>query len=181
MAKAVIKGLDEAIDEIFNDYKNATKKAAQEATEKAKNDLYANAVSCLVAYYDDYNPTSYERTYSLIDSFVPYAKELQEVKDGFICAAGVIFDESKIQGIYSGSMTYGLTDAEWIISNFLAGIHPRTDGSPIIGGGNYEEEKYQGSFIPEREMKKYIDGYHSIFDSHFRRAISKQILRKVRR
>ena len=56
MAKAKIKGLDEAIEEVYKDYKNAIRIAAKEATEKAKNDLYSNAVSCLVAYYDDYEP-----------------------------------------------------------------------------------------------------------------------------
>lgn len=181
MAKAKIKGLDQAIEEVFKDYKNATKKAAQEATEKAKNDLYSNAVSCLVEYYNDYNPTSYDRTYSLIDSFVPYAKEVQEVEDGYICTAGVVFDSSKIQGLYHGSKTYGETDADWIIDNFLAGIHPRTNGASFIGGGDYEQEKYQGDFIPGIEMQNYIDNYRSIFDSNFKRAISKEILRKARR
>ena len=181
MAKAKIKGLDEAIEEVFKDYKKAIKNAAKEATEKAKDDLYANAVSCLVAYYDDYDPTSYNRTYSLIDSFVPYAKDIQENADVFLCVAGVEFDTAKIQGMYYGSKTYADTDAEWIISNFLSGIHPRTDGSRVIGGGNYEQEKYQGSFVPETEMQNYVDNYYSTFDRHFRRAISKQILKTIRR
>lgn len=181
MAKAKIKGLDEAIDEIFKDYKKANRVAAQRATEKARDDLYANAVSCLVEYYNDYDPTSYDRTYSLIDSFVPYAKEVQEVEDGFICTAGVMFDSDKIQGLYHGSSTYSETDADWIIDNFLSGIHPRTNGASFIGGGNYEQEKYQGSFIPKIEMQNYIDNYKSIFYRNFKRELSKEILRKVRR
>jgi hypothetical protein len=180
MAKAKIKGLDKAIDEIFKDYKNAIRNAAKEATEKAKNDLYANAVSCLVAYYDDYEPTSYDRTYSLIDSFVPY-QYIKEDEDDILCVAGVRFDSSRLEGIYYGSKTYSPTDSEWIISNFLAGIHPRTDGNTIVGGGNYEQEKYQGSLIPEKEMQSYIDNYYNIFNRNFKRAISKQILRKTRR
>lgn len=181
MAKAKIKGLDKAIDEIFKDYKKAIKEAAQEATEKAKEDLYANAVSCLVSYYDNYEPTSYNRTYSLIDSFVPYADKVKESSAGFICRAGVEFDPSKIEGMYNGSEIYSPTDGEWIISNFLAGIHPRTNGSRVVGGGNYEYEVYYGSFVPAEEMQRYIDRYYYIFDRNYRRAISKQVLRAIRK
>ncbi len=181
MAKAKINGLDEAIDKIFKDYKKAIKEAAQEATEKAKEDLYANAVSCLVAYYNDYDPTSYNRTYSLINSFVPYADEVIETSVGFVCRAGVEFDPNKIDGMYSGSEIYSPTDGEWIISNFLSGIHPRTNGSREVGGGNYEYETYYGSFVPAEEMQKYINRYYDVFDRNYRRAIAKQVLRAIRK
>ena len=188
MAKAKINGLDEAIEEVYKDYKKAIKKAAQEAINKAKDDLHAKAVSCLVSYYNDYDPTSYDRTYSLIESFVPYADEVKETRAGLVCRAGVIFDPNRIAGAYSGSEIYTPTDGEWIISNFLAGIHPRTDGYNIKLGtleyvsnsGNYEKEKYQGSFVPAEELQKYIDRYYDTFDKNYRRAIAKQVLRKVR-
>lgn len=169
--------LDEAVEELFKDYKKAIKVAAQEATEKAKNDLYINSISCLVNYYDDYLPTSYNRTYSLIESFVPYSKPIKEKYDGYICVAGVEFDPSKIATTYSGSAIYSPTDAEWIIDNFLMGIHPRTDGSREVGGGNYESEKYQGDFIPAYEMQKYIDRYYDVFDKNLRSALSRQVLK----
>jgi hypothetical protein len=175
MAKA--KTLDKAVDELFKDYKKAIKVAAQEATEKAKDDLYVNAISCLVKYYDDYDPTSYNRTYSLIDSFVPYANPVRESADGFVCVAGVEFNPDRIAFTYSGSEIYTPTDAEWIISNFLSGIHPKTDGSTILGGGNYENEKYQGDFVPSFEMQKFIDSYNRKFDENFRFALSKQVLK----
>lgn len=180
MAK-VNRTIDEAIDEIFKDYKKAFKVAAQEATEQAKKDLHANAVSCLVRYYEDYDPTSYNRTYSLMESFVPYANPVQEMGDTLICSAGVEFDPSRIDNTYYGSEIYSPTDSEWIIANFLAGIHPRTDGSSVPGGGNYEHEKYYGSFVPAEEMQKYINSYDYAFDRNFKRAVSKQILRAMRK
>lgn len=180
MAK-VNRTIDEAIDEIFKDYKKAFKVAAQEATEQAKKDLYENSVSCLVRYYEDYDPTSYNRTYSLMESFVPYARSVSEQGDVLVCSAGVIFDPDRIANTYYGSEIYSPTDGEWIIANFLAGIHPRTDGSPIVGGGNYENEKYYGSFVPAEEMQKYIDNYNYTFDRNFKRAVSKQILRSMRK
>jgi hypothetical protein len=180
MAK-VNRTIDEAIDEIFKDYKKAFKVAAEEATEQAKKDLYENSVSCLVRYYEDYDPTSYNRTYSLMESFVPYTNPVSEQGDMLICSAGVLFDPDRITGMYDGSEIYSPTDGEWIIANFLAGIHPRTDGSPIVGGGNYEDEKYYGSFVPAEEMQKYIDSYDYTFDRNLRRAVSKQILRTMRK
>lgn len=180
-AKVNIKGLDEAIEEIFKDQKKVIKKAAEEATEQAKKDLYANAVSCLVKYYEDYDPTSYNRTYSLIDSFVPYANPVKETAAGFVCTAGVLFDENRIANTYAGSEIYTPTDAEWIIANFLSGIHPRTDGSTVVGGGNYEYEKYQGSFVPAEEMQKFIDKYYDTFERNYRRAVSKHVLKTMRK
>ena len=180
MAK-INRTIDEAIDEIFKDYKKAFKVAVEEATEQAKKDLYENSVSCLVRYYEDYDPTSYNRTYSLMESFVPYANPVLEHGDKLVCSAGVLFDSDRITGMYNGSEIYSPTDGEWIIANFLAGIHPRTDGSRVVGGGNYENEKYYGSFVPAEEMQKYIDSYDYTFDRNFRRAVSKQILRSIRK
>lgn len=169
--------LDEAVDILFQDYKKAIKVAAQEATDKAKDDLYINAISCLVQYYDDYTPTSYNRTYNLINSFVPYSNPIKEGRDSYICVAGVEFNPDLIDTTYSGSEIYTPTDATWIIDNFLNGIHPRTDGSREVGGGNYEHEKYQGAFVPAYEMQKYIDRYYDVFDHNLRSALSRQVLK----
>lgn len=179
--KSLDIAIDEAAERILKNYKKVFKKAAEEATEQAKNDLYGNAISCLKKYYDDYTPTSYNRTYSLMESFVPYANPVQENGDTLICSAGVEFDSSRIANTYYGSDIYSPTDADWIITNFLAGIHPRTNGSSIPGDGDYEHEKYYGDFVPAEEMKKYISSYDYIFDRNFRRAVSKQILRAMRK
>lgn len=180
MAK-ISRTIDEAIDEVFKDYKKAFKTAAQEATEQAKNDLHANAVSCLVRYYEDYDPTSYNRTYSLMESFIPYSNPVREMGDTLICSAGVEFDPSRLANTYYGSDIYSPTDSEWIIANFLAGIHPRTDGSSVPGRGSYEHEKYYGSFVPAEEMQRYINSYDYTFNRNFKRAVGKQILRAMKK
>ena len=180
MAK-VNRTIDEAIDEVFKDYNKAFKVAAQEASEVAKDDLYANAISCLVRYYEDYDPTSYNRTYSLMESFVPYVNPVRKRGDSFLCSAGVEFDPARIANTYYGSKIYSPVDPDWIIANFLAGIHPRTDGSEELGGGNYENMAYYGSFVPAEEMQKFIDRYDYTFDQNFRRSVSKQILHAIRK
>lgn len=175
MAKT--KTLDEAVDEIFKKYDKAIQIAATEATQKAKEDLYTHAVSCLVKYYDDYDPTSYNRSYHLIDCFVPYANPVKKQDGGYVCVAGVEFDPDRIANTYSGSEIYTPTDAEWIISNFLNGIHPRTDGSREIGGGNYEHEVKYGSFVPAEEMNRYINNYREVFYDNLYFSFSKQVLK----
>ncbi len=185
MAKA--KTLDEAVDEIFKKYDEAIKIAATEATQKAKEDLLTKAVSCLVQYYDDYTPHvwknnsgyiyGYVRTYSLMDSFVPYANPVKKKNGGYICVAGVEFDPNKIANTYNGSEIYTPTDAEWIISNFLSGIHPRTNGSTAVGGGNYEYEAYYGQFVPAEEMNRYINNYRETFYDNLYFSFSKQVLK----
>lgn len=181
MAKTLEQAIDEAAEEILKDYKKVFKAAADDATKQAEKDLYRNAVSCLVQYYEDYDPTSYNRTYSLMESFVPYANPVRENGDTLICSAGVEFDPSRIENTYYGSEIYSPADAEWIIENFLVGIHPRTNGSSAVGGGNYEYEKYYGSFVPAEEMQKFIDGYDYAFNRNFRRAVSKEVLKLIRK
>ena len=182
MAQATIQGLDKAIDELFKDYKKAIKIAAEEATNKAKEDIHQNAVLCLLQYYADYpNPTVYNRTYQLINCFVPFSEPVKEDAGGFICRAGMVYDPDRVANTYSGSEIYTPTDAEWIIDNYLQGIHPRTDGSYTVGGGNYEHEKYQGSFVPSFEMQKYLNGYRYIFDDNFRFALSRQVLKLIKK
>lgn len=180
MAKAN-RTIDEAIDEVFKYYKKTFKVAAQEASAAARDDLYANAVSCLVRYYEDYDPTSYNRTYNLMNSFVSYVNPVREKGDSLLCSAGVEFDPNLISNTYYGSAIYSPTDSDWIIANFLAGIHPRTNGSTIVGGGNYENEVYYGSFVPAEEMQRFIDRYDYTFDQNFKRSVSKQILRSMRK
>ena len=177
MAKTNIKNLDKAVDELFKDYKKAIKSAAQEAIGRAGTDIYDKALSCLMRYYDEYKPSSYNRTYSLWQCFVPYTNLVKETKDGFVCAAGMEYDHTILENTYYGSNKYSPTDAEWIIENYLNGTHPRTDGSTEVGGGNYEYEQYQSSFVPEYEMQAYLDYYRSIFDKNFRTALSKQVLK----
>lgn len=183
MAKAKIKGLDEAVDELFKDYKRAAKKAAKEATEKTKNDLHVHSLSCLLDYYDEYTPTSYNRSYNLWQCFVPYS-EVTEGKDTFECKAGIEYDATRLYDVYDGSNKYDAMDesrAQWIIDNYLAGIHPRTDGSKEVGGGNYEEEKFQGQFVPGVAMQSFIDNYNDTFVKNFKHSLAKQVLKLTRK
>ncbi len=133
------------IDDIVNDivtkkYKPLLKEAVEHVAKQAEEDIYNKAVNVLVKYYyGGYDPTSYERTQSLIQSIVPYSavslvgsgkKEMVE------CVVGVEYDANRLaayvaqNGNYYGSDYWNIADSRWVIKNFLEGKHPRTDGSP---------------------------------------------------
>lgn len=173
MAKKSI--IEKAVDKLYKDWDTAQKKAAEEALEKAKNDIYANAVSCLVLYYEDYNPHSYDRTYNLINCFEPYAN-LVKTKDGYKCEVGVEFKAENI--IYNGSKKWRPTDSQWIIDNFLKGVHTRTNGLSIPGLDieYYEYQEIQGQHVPQDIMQNFINNYNDVFYDNMRFSMIKQIL-----
>ena len=179
MAKAKIKGLDKAIDEVYKNYKKSIKHAINEAVAMAKDDVELKAYSCLVEYYNDYpDPSSYNRTYSLSQCFIPYGVAYDR-GDIVTCDIGIDYDESRLIDQYYGSKKYSPTDPEWIIDNYLAGIHPRTDGSPIEGEGDYENQKYIGDFSPSVEMQRFLDNYWYTFNANLKKSLAKQILKRA--
>lgn len=180
MAKVKIKGLNDAVQTVMERYNESVQIAIKEVIERAKTDVEVKAYNCLIEYYNDYpNPTQYSRTYSLRECLVPYAQITKKTKDIWTCDIGIVYDGTRLEGVYEGSQQYTPTDAIWIIDNYLAGIHPRTDGSIEVGGGDYENQRYIGSFSPSVEMQKFLDNYWVIFNSRLRQSLAKQAL-KVR-
>lgn len=180
MAKAKIKGLDNAVQAVIERYNESIRIAVEEAVDRAKTDVELKAYSCLIEYYNDYpDPTQYTRTYSLKDCLVPYAKVAQKKKNVWSCDIGIVYDATRLEGTYSGSQQYTPTDPTWIIDNYLAGIHPRTDGSFEVGGGDYENQRYVGNFSPSVEMQRFLDSYWFVLNTRIRQSLIKQTL-KVR-
>ena len=133
------------IDDIVNDivtkkYKPLLKEAVEHVAKQAEKDIYNKAVNVLIKYYyGGYDPSSYYRTGALIQSIVPFSniKLTGSGKNEFVeCTVGVEYSpqalENYLSGFeyaYQGSNKYGQPEAEWVIENFLAGKHPRTNGS----------------------------------------------------
>lgn len=142
--KSLDEVLEKAVEDLLKDEKKAMKKAIKFAVNEAKTDLMAKADSCLIEYYNEYSPNSYDRTNSLRQSFLPYEKVVTkgDVVEGSV---GVQYSASKLQeyieanqpgsweredgslhGGYYGSRNYQPVDAAWVIDNYLNGIHPTT-------------------------------------------------------
>ena len=177
MAK-IHKNLDEAVsnavDELLKDYQSAMKDAVTFAVVEAQKDFMFKARTCLEEYYDNYDPSSYHRTYSLDDAFLPYVN-VKYGKDKVSGQVGVEYDASRLTTYVVGSKDYGNRDEiddgkniipinEWILKNYLNGIHPITDGSRIPGEAIYFE--IIDSVSPNQKMETFIEEYGKTFDKN---------------
>lgn len=143
------------LQELKEDYKNVLFGAVKQAVNKAAEDVYKFSMSVLDLYYENYIPSRYERTDSLWKTASPIAKT-ENRGDIIIGTFGVEYDPSVIDSAYSGSMRWTFVDGSWVLENYLMGIHPRTDGSKVPGGGNYEAEKWVDPISPDEYLRKYL-------------------------
>lgn len=175
------KAIDKAINKVNKKYDEAMRKAVEEAVKQGKKDLHANAVSCLLAYYDDYTPTSYNRTYQLIDCIVPYSEPIVKTNDGYECDFGIDFDENAIT--YNGSSEYRPADSGWIIDNFLLGLHPRTNGlrEPGLPKEFYDFEFIQGAHVPQDIMAKFREDYRDVYYNNIHKNMAKYVLKNIKK
>jgi hypothetical protein len=173
MARAKVKNLDAAIDRLFKQYNSNLKKAMEDAAKKAEEDIMWEAKSCLYRYYENYDPNWYDRTDSLIQAFVPVNEVIVKKKENEIVArAGVMYDPSRLVGVYwtegSDNDFFNPVNATWVLQNYLAGIHPRTNGYPWynLSDGEVIYRPIQDAVSPDDTMKKYIENYKETFSQN---------------
>lgn len=185
------KSIDQAIDELLKDYKTAVITAAKYTTKKIGKEIYERSLQLLEKYYNNYTaytrePRSYERTYRLKESFVPFAT-ISSYKDYIKCSMGVRYDYTRLDGYYYGSKKYQPTDSEWIVNNYLDGIHPTTNGSrfskdfmgPLSDGQSVVEYiPIKDTYSPTVLMEAYLDVCKNEFDGYMMISLMDQVLRK---
>ena len=183
------KSLNAAIDELLKDYKKALTEAVEYASNRAVEDIWKYSLNCLEEYYANYSPTSYDRTDQLWHAFVPYL-EIENEKDKIITTVGVEYDASRLTTYKVGSKDYGKRDVdqgksiiplnEWILNNYLAGIHPATDGSRNVGEAFYYENIDPVS--PTQKMYAYLGEYgKTTFKENLLISFAKQVKKIMRR
>ena len=179
--RAKVRGINEAIDEVFEDYRGALAKAMKEASKIAKEDIEWKAKSCLYEYYENFQPgigepNWYERTGSLENSFIPYMKvAFHKNNPSIITSVGMGYWPFMLDGVYSGSNQWSPVDGEWVLDNYLKGIHPTTDGSSYIGAPYLP---VFDSVSPEEKMEKYLQDYVGTFKDNVLLSFVKQITRR---
>ena len=179
--KAKVRGINEAINEVFNDYKRALGRAMQDASKIAKDDIEFKAKSCLYEYYENFQPgvgepNWYERTDSLVNSFVPYMHIGVAKSRPYIRASvGMGYWPFMLDGVYSGSNQWNPVDGEWVLENYLKGIHPTTDGSSYIGAPYLP---VYDLVSPEKKMETYLQEYVETFRNNVLLSFVKQITRR---
>lgn len=181
------KTLDAAIDEVLKDYKTAMTAAVEYASDRAVEDIWKYSLSCLEEYYNNYDPESYKRTDSLWHAFVPYLK-IDKNKTNITSTVGVEYDASLLNTYVVGSKDYGMRDIdndkdimpinEWILDNYLNGIHPATDGTRTPGEAVYFQ--IIDPVSPTQKMNEYINKYVKTFDSNLLIHLASQVAKKLK-
>ena len=179
MAKANVRGLDEAIDELFKNYEDALTEAMKYASKIAKDDIDFKAKSCLYEYYENFQPGKgepnvYERTDSLINAFIPYM-DVVRVGEGIEASVGMGYWAFMLDGIYSGSKNWTPVDGSWVLDNYLRGVHPTTDGSTYQGAPYFE---VIDAVSPTTKMEEYLENYTKTFNKNVLISFAKQMSRR---
>ena len=196
--KNLDNALSNAIDDLLKDYKGAMAEAIKFAAKQAENDLMKKAKTCLQEYYENYDPTErYERTHTLQYAFLPYSN-IKYGQDKISGKVGVEYSPSMLEqmmlppvyyqgrdGIqkikhdgYYGSSNYQPVDAEWVISNYLNGIHPITNGGTTTESVIYYEIIDAKS--PNKKMNEFIKNYDKTFDENVLLGLLGQIAKKMK-
>lgn len=153
----------DVLKELKKDYKTILLKAVEQATSTASKDIYKFSMSVLDQYYENYIPSSYDRTENLWRAAIPIDK-VESMGDVIVGTFGIEYDPSVLDGVYNGSQKYGHPDGDWVLENYLMGIHPATNGSRDPDTVIYDP--WQDSRSPDKYLKKYLMLYKKKFDNH---------------
>lgn len=178
-----INNLEQALNDIINNAVDIANDVVRNVGGKVKTDIYDKANKTLEAYYADYTPHIYKRTYSLKRAIKPYTQEMQS--GGMLTLEiGVEYDSSRLDGIYESNSYYhqdggswvsrynnnfdhsgtsnGIPEADWILNNFLEGLHPITTVSKTVSKNGKTSKKYtyspySGATHPLKLMQEFVD------------------------
>lgn len=139
------QNIDAVFAAILKDCQAVATEAVKNAAKKTQNDIVKEAHNYLRKYYNNYRPKRYKRTYQLKNSIIPILKD-RSSRDIISIEVGVEYNSSKLSGLYKSNSWYhqtgthwierksgdfdfdsqnnGIPQPEWILNNFLEGIHP---------------------------------------------------------
>ena len=179
MARAKVRGLEEEINRVFSRYESNLKKSMQEAADEAELDIRLEAESCLYRYYENYEPNWYHRTEGLINAFVPYSNVTKDKKNNTLVATvGMSYDPSRLDGVYNrnSSPQYQPVDSAWVLSNYLAGIHPTTNGYPLYAD-ELEYIEIRDPVSPDDHMDAFLQQYVKTFNNNVLKSFAKKVIK----
>ena len=139
-----VQGLDAAFAAIIKDCQAIAVEAVERAASKTQKDILKEADDYLQRYYRNYTPNRYKRTYQLKNAIKPVF-ENKSGSNGISIEVGVEYNSGALKNYYSNSWYHqsgthwisrdsgdfdfdsqnnGIPEPEWIMNNFLEGIHP---------------------------------------------------------
>lgn len=137
------QSIDEVFATIVKDCQIVATEAVKNAAKKAQNDILKEADSYLQKYYSNYSPKQYKRTYRLKRAILPYWAD-RSGRTGISIEVGVQYKSSALAGTYRSNSKFhqsgnvwrevtdhshitsdnGIPEPDWILDNFLQGVHP---------------------------------------------------------
>lgn len=168
MVMAQNRTINDILQELKKDYQKVLLKAVEQATDIGCQDVYKFSMSVLEQYYESYIPSRYERTDSLQMATLPIS-EVKFLGNNIISTFGIEYDADILKSFaapsyYDASNKYGNVDGDWVIQNYLMGIHPATNGSSDPDTVVYVP--WQDAIAPDRRLKQYLKLYRSKFNEN---------------
>lgn len=166
------QNIDAAFAAILKDCQAIAAEAVKNSAKKVQNDVIKEAESCLQKYYNNYKPKRYKRTYQLQKAITPVLEDHSNGSNLSI-EVGVEYDSGRLKGAYHSNSRWhqsgdtwrsvtdrskfssdnGIPEPEWIMNNFLDGVHPwaQTDAEPT----DSLMKKFFDSELPNR-INQYV-------------------------
>lgn len=178
-----VKNLEQVFNDVINNAVSVSNDVVRNVGQKVQIDMYNKANKTLEEYYADYSPKRYKRTYSLKRSIKPYTKTISS-GEFLELEVGIEYDPSRLEGIYESNSYYhqdgdswisryndnfdnsgisnGIPESDWILNNFLEGLHPITTVNKTTSKNGkitrkYTYSPYQGSTHPLKLMQEFVD------------------------
>ena len=138
------QSIEAAFAAILEDCQAVAVAAVKSAAKKAQDDVVKEAKNYLEQYYRNYpKPKVYKRTYRLKRAITPYWAD-RSGKNGISIEVGVQYSSSALKGAYRSNSPWhqsgdtwrsvtegqkfssdnGIPEPDWILENFLEGVHP---------------------------------------------------------
>ena len=163
MVMAKSRTINDILKELAKNAQPILLQAVVNAVNIATEDIYKFSMSVLERYYENYEPSRYERTDNLWRATIPIAEVSSKGKT-IVGTAGVEYDPSVLEGVYDASQKYGYAGGSWVIENYLMGIHPATNGGRTTETAIYTP--WQDAISPDSYLKKYLQVYKNKFNSN---------------
>lgn len=178
-----VKNLEQVFNDVINNAVSVSNDVVRNVGQKVQTDMYNKANKTLEEYYADYSPKRYKRTYSLKRSIKPYTKTISS-GEFLELEVGIEYDPSRLEGVYESNSYYhqdgdswisryndnfdnsgisnGIPESDWILNNFLEGLHPITTVNKTTSKNGkitrkYTYSPYQGSTHPLKLMQEFVD------------------------
>ena len=172
----VSQDLDKIFKQIQKNSEEMGVAAMRDAANKAFDLVVKKAVTCLQTYYKR-TPKIYKRTHTLRKAIIPWKPKEESEGNRTMISFGIIYDASKLIGKYKSHSDHhqsgtkwisrfdspnklekygnnGIPDANWILSNYLDGIHPGWYGGKDYGWNDGEQNStdYRMTQFFEKEL-----------------------------